>query len=108
MTAFYYPPLSKAPALGQLRGGAHTDFGSITFVYAHPSAAGLQVWTGSDWADVPLVPGTLVVNIGDLMAQWTNNRCVSTLHRVDNRREHETGPSRGSQSLSFINPITTA
>jgi isopenicillin N synthase-like dioxygenase len=100
MTAFYYPPLSKAPALGQLRGGAHTDFGSITLVYGHPSAAELQVWTGRDWEDVPLMPGTFVVNIGDLMAQWTNDRWVSTLHRVDNPREHDCATPR--LSLAFF------
>jgi isopenicillin N synthase-like dioxygenase len=100
MTAFYYPPLSKAPALGQLRGGAHTDFGSIAFVSGHPSAAGLLVWTGSDWADVPLVPGTFVVNVGDPMAQWTNDRCVSTQHRVDNPHEHDWAKPR--LSLAFL------
>ena len=89
LTAFYYPPMAKAPAAGQLRGGAHTDFGSMTFVYGHPSAAGLQVWTGSDWEDVPVVPGAFVVNIGDLMAQWTNDRWVSTLHRVANPPEQD-------------------
>jgi isopenicillin N synthase-like dioxygenase len=100
MTAFYYPALSKAPALGQLRGGVHTDFGSMTFVYGHPSAAGLQVWIGSDWEDVPLVPGTFVVNIGDLMAQWTNDRWVSTLHRVVNPLEHDWAKPR--LSLAFF------
>ena len=37
-----------------------------------------------EWLDVPAIPGALVVNIGDLMAEWTNDRWVSTLHRVVN------------------------
>ena len=47
--------------------------------------ASLQVMTKSgEWFDVPVIPGALVVNIGDLMAEWTNDRWVSTLHRVVN------------------------
>ena len=82
LVTYHYPPLTQAPLRGQLRGSAHTDFGSLTLVHGHPSAEGLQVWNGSDWSDVPTAPGTFVVNIGDLMAQWTNDRWVSTLHRV--------------------------
>ena len=36
------------------------------------------------WSSVPHIPGTFVINLGDLMAQWTNDRWVSTLHRVTN------------------------
>ena len=44
---------------------------------------GLQVWSDANgWTDVPAVPGTFVVNIGDLLARWTNDRWVSTRHRV--------------------------
>ena len=35
-----------------------------------------------DWQDVPYVPGSFVVNLGDLMSRWTNEKWVSTLHRV--------------------------
>jgi isopenicillin N synthase-like dioxygenase len=98
MCAFHYPPIRAAPAPGQLRGGAHTDFGSMTFVYGYPSAAGLQVWNGSDWEDVPVVPETFVINIGDLMAQWTNDRWVSTLHRVTNPQDW----AKSRLSLAFF------
>jgi isopenicillin N synthase-like dioxygenase len=96
MSAFHYPPLSAAPAPGQLRGGAHTDFGSLTLVYGHPSTKGLQVWTGAEWEDVPTVPGTFVVNLGDLMAQWTNDLWVSTLHRVANPPDEDWSKPRVS------------
>ncbi len=96
LIAYHYPPLEEPPKPGQLRGGSHTDFGSLTLVYAHPTPRGLQVWNGSGWEDVPIVPGTFVVNLGDLMAQWTNDLWVSTLHRVVNPVEAEWDQSRYS------------
>lgn len=94
MAAYHYPPMTQAPKPGQLRGGAHTDFGSLTLVYGSPSAKGLQVWNGSDWEDVPEAPGTFVVNLGDLMQQWTNDLWRSTMHRVANPVESEWHKSR--------------
>ena len=84
-------------------GGAHTDFGSLTLVYGHPSANGLQVWNGSEWEDVPVAPDTFVVNLGDLMAQWTNDLWVSTLHRVVNPPPERRGFSRYSMPF-FLHP----
>ena len=79
----HYPSLSEPPLPGQLRAGAHTDFGSLTLLLIDDAPGGLQVRSPSgDWVDVPVVPGGFVVNIGDLMAQWTNDHWVSTLHRV--------------------------
>jgi len=100
LVAYHYPPMAVEPRPGQLRGGAHTDFGSLTLVCGDPSAKGLQVWTGQDWEDVPVVPGAFVVNLGDLMAQWTNDLWVSTLHRVVN----PAGPDwhRSRYSLVFF------
>jgi len=84
------------PSPGQLRGGAHTDFGSLTLVRGHPSVRGLQVWNGAAWEDVPDAPDTFVVNLGDLMAQWTNDRWRSTLHRVANPEDAAWNRSRFS------------
>lgn len=83
----YYPALSGLPIVGQNRAGAHTDFGTLTILArpegGHSKDDGLQVVTRAGaWIDVPHVPGGLVINIGDLMARWTNDRWVSTLHRV--------------------------
>ena len=94
MGAYHYPPMTEQPKPGQLRGGAHTDFGSLTLVYGQPSIKGLQVWNGSEWEDVPEAPGTFVVNLGDLMQQWTNDLWRSTLHRVANPVESEWHKSR--------------
>ncbi len=45
---------------------------------------GLQIRSGGEWIDVPAVAGSFVVNLGDSMARWTNDRWVSTMHRVVN------------------------
>ncbi|MDC0666522.1 isopenicillin N synthase family dioxygenase [Nannocystis radixulma] len=95
LVAFRYPPLDREPAPAQLRGGPHADFGSLTIVHGDP-IRGLQAWSGGQWHEVPEVPGTFTVNIGDLMAQWTNDRWVSTLHRVANPPRDEWAHERTS------------
>jgi isopenicillin N synthase-like dioxygenase len=83
LRALNYPHLSTLTQPGQLRAGAHTDYGSLTILLAEPAPGGLEIFTPEDgWQAVPIVPGAFIVNIGDLMARWTNDRWVSTLHRV--------------------------
>ena len=70
------------PLPGQFGMGAHTDYGIVTILYADP-IPGLQIHSASgDWVDVQPEPGCFLVNLGDLTAQWTNDRWRSTLHRV--------------------------
>ena len=70
------------PAPGQMRMGAHTDYGVVTVLYAD-AVPGLQI-LGPDGAFYDVIPraDALLVNLGDLTAQWTNDRWRSTLHRV--------------------------
>jgi len=83
MRALNYPRQLVPPKPGQLRAGAHTDYGSVTILLAEPDPGGLEICTpGGEWSAVPSVPGAFIVNIGDLLARWTNDRWVSTLHRV--------------------------
>ena len=82
MSAIHYPPLAEAPKPGQLRGGAHTDFGSLTIVQRDKAPGGLQVLMDGTWVSAPYVEDSFVINIGDLMAEWTNDRWVSTIHQV--------------------------
>lgn len=100
-SAIYYPSQDSAPMKNQLRAGAHTDYGSLTLVHQEDAPGGLQVQTGGEWIDVPYIPDTYVVNIGDLMAEWTNDRWVSTLHRVVNPPEEKRNVS-GRLSLCFF------
>ena len=79
----YERAASEPPPLpDQMRMGAHTDYGIFTTLLADP-VAGLQI-VGPDggWLDVTPEPEALVVNIGDGLAMWTNDRWRSTLHRV--------------------------
>ena len=83
LRALNYPETNTPPKPGQLRAGAHTDYGSLTILLPQAGSGGLQIFTPEgDWREVPPVPGAFVINIGDLMALWTNDRWVSTLHRV--------------------------
>jgi isopenicillin N synthase-like dioxygenase len=84
LVANYYYPLTAAPLAGQLRKSAHTDWGNLT-ILLQDDIGGLQVeQKGHGWRDVPYVPRSFVVNIGDLVAFWTAGRWVSTMHRVRN------------------------
>ncbi len=69
-------------APGQLRMGAHTDYGILTILYGD-RVPGLEI-VGPDggWHSVVPDPGVFLVNLGDLLAQWTNDRWRSTVHRV--------------------------
>jgi isopenicillin N synthase-like dioxygenase len=78
-----YPAVTQPPLPGQLRAGTHTDYGIMTFVRGDDTPGGLQVQHRSgDWIDLHIPAGDFACNIGDLMMRWSNDRWVSTLHRV--------------------------
>lgn len=80
-----YPAQKSSPEEGQLRAGAHTDYGTLTFLRGDVVPGGLQVQTRSgDWIDVATPENGFICNIGDALARWTNDQWVSTLHRVGN------------------------
>ena len=83
------------PLPGQLRCGAHTDYGTVTILYGEDTPGGLQVMgPDGEWIDVRPPPGAFVCNIGDAMMRWTNDRWVSTLHRVVNPPRSEASAER--------------
>jgi isopenicillin N synthase-like dioxygenase len=99
----YYPRQSQPPLPGQLRAGAHTDYGGLTILNGEDVPGGLQVLTRSGgWIDVRTAPDQFVVNIGDLLMRWTNDRWLSNLHRVVNPPLDE-GRNRPRLSIAFFN-----
>ncbi|WP_413702018.1 isopenicillin N synthase family dioxygenase [Psychromonas sp. KJ10-10] len=97
-----YPQQLEAPVAGQIRAGAHSDYGSLTILATEDKLGGLQVYNAQgEWVDVPIVPDCFIINIGDLLARWTNDTWVSTLHRVINPPKNS-GPETRRQSLVFF------
>ena len=79
----HYPPIAGEVLPDQLRCGVHTDLGMMTLLRNEAAPGGLQVRRRDGvWIDAPAIPATYVVNLGDLMMRWTNDRWISTPHRV--------------------------
>jgi len=86
----YYPPHPPMAENDQFGVAPHTDYGCITLLY-QDNSGGLQVRElgSNSWIDATPIEGSLVVNVGDLLARWSNDRFRSTLHRVINKSGHE-------------------
>jgi isopenicillin N synthase-like dioxygenase len=96
-SALYYPPQPPQMGTEQFGVGAHTDYGCLTLLW-QDEVGGLQVQgRDGDWVTAHPIPDTLVVNVGDLLARWSNDRFVSTPHRVVNA----SGRERYSMAVFF-------
>lgn len=106
LRALNYPSTTAKLMPGQQRAGAHSDYGSVTILKPDLHVGGLEIRLPSGkWLAAPLIENTYVINIGDMMARWTNDRWVSTLHRVVSPTEEEGGLRRQRQSIAyFLNP----
>jgi len=85
----HYPPQPSTRAENEFGIAPHTDYGFMT-ILSQDEVGGLQVRRrGGGWIDAPYIPGTFVVNIADMLMQWTNDTWVSTPHRVINTSGRE-------------------
>jgi isopenicillin N synthase-like dioxygenase len=95
LLANYYPAQHETPEGGSQRLHAHTDYGGFTILYQDSDKGGLEVLRrDGSWLRVPAIPGTFIVNLGDMLANWTNGRWVATMHRVRNSDPNEVGAER--------------
>lgn len=101
LRAINYPPQSRAPQKDQLRAGAHSDYGTLTILWPQGDSSGLEIQLpDGTWQEVAPIAGAFIINIGDLMARWTNNRWRSTIHRVTNPAQHD--PASRRQSIAYF------
>ncbi len=95
----HYPPQEGELTDANLGIAPHSDTGAFTILY-QDDVGGLEVLNKeNEWVVAPPIPGTLVINIGDMLKWWTNGRFASTPHRVVNRY----GRERYSVPF-FVNP----
>ncbi|HMO58458.1 MAG TPA: 2-oxoglutarate and iron-dependent oxygenase domain-containing protein [Roseiflexaceae bacterium] len=105
MRVINYPDQPDDPLPGQLRAGEHTDYGTLTILRPENVPGGLQVRNrAGEWLDVATVPGSFVINIGDAMQYWTNDRWISTVHRVMNPPRDKSVGSRRQSIVFFHTP----
>ncbi|KAI6140641.1 hypothetical protein BKA82DRAFT_1004487 [Pisolithus tinctorius] len=109
MRGLHYPP-QTGPEDERIMGiGAHSDFQCFTILWQEPGIQALQILNSEkQWINATPVPGTLVINIADLLSRWTNDVFRSTVHRAINR----SGVSRysipmfiGANSDVVVEPI---
>ncbi|KAH7913970.1 Clavaminate synthase-like protein [Hygrophoropsis aurantiaca] len=98
MRLLYYPPQPPRSDEGVIGIGAHTDYECFTILWQQQDIQALQVMNANGkWIDAVSIPGTLVLNLGDQFARWTNDVFKSTVHRAIN----QSGTERYSIPLFF-------
>jgi isopenicillin N synthase-like dioxygenase len=104
-----YPDQPEAPPPGQLRYGAHHDYSGLTILRQDAAPGGLEICDRDGaWHEVPCIPGSFVINVGELMSRWTNERWRSTLHRVVNPSRALTGSTQRLSLVMFTGPDSDA
>jgi len=103
LRAIHYPPITIDPG-NSVRAGQHEDINLITLLMG-ASAEGLQVLNkNNEWIGITAIPGSLVVNVGDMLQSLTNGVMKSTTHRVVNPPREKWGTSRYSIPF-FLHPV---
>ena len=104
-----YPDTGRSLRPGQIRAGAHTDYGALTILKT--GGPGLQVRRDvaqqdqgkEGWIDAPDLDDAFIVNVGDMMRRWTNDKWASTLHRVVVAPSTGTADDRRQSVAFFVN-----
>ena len=102
LRAIHYPPITHEPA-SAIRAEQHEDINLITLLVG-ASADGLEILTKQgEWIPVTSLPDQIVVNVGDMLQRFTNNKLCSTTHRVVNPKRELWHTSRFSIPF-FLHP----
>jgi isopenicillin N synthase-like dioxygenase len=102
----WYPPQPAGPSRPTRVLVPHSDSGVLTLLHQRADYAGLEVQLrDGQWVQVPVRSDALVVNIGQLMARWTNGRWQATRHRV---RAAEDPASSKTSIVTFLLPAVDA
>ena len=81
----HYPSLDSEPLPGEFRSGAHTDGGALTILHIDDTPDALQVKLRSgEWIFVNRIPGAFIINVGDMLMRWSNDKWLSNWHQVVN------------------------
>jgi len=94
-----------------MRAGKHSDIGCLTLLFQRDGQDGLEICPGKEssysakveddvWTPLPAKTGPIVVNIGDMLMAWSDDRLKSTFHRV---RAKEVGYSPSRYSIAYFN-----
>ncbi|KAH7035964.1 leucoanthocyanidin dioxygenase [Microdochium trichocladiopsis] len=104
----HYPPSENA--VGTWRAGSHTDIGCLTLLFQRDGEDGLEICPGREsytsfgmgdtFTPLPAKTGPIVVNIGDMLMAWSDDRLKSNFHRV---RAKDTGKSPSRYSIAYFN-----
>jgi len=104
LRSLHYPPITEAVTAGVVRCGEHTDYGLVTLLF-QDSMGGLEV-KGVDgkWIDATPIPGTILINAGDMLEIYTSGRLPATMHRVVVPEEEVQRRTARQSIVFFIHP----
>ncbi|XP_069680801.1 uncharacterized protein [Periplaneta americana] len=101
MRLLYYPPFGAPPTPGVTRCGEHADYGTLTLL-AQDCEGGLEVQTSTHkWGRVGHLPGSILLNTGELLASWTSAKYPALRHRVVVPEQPKIR-SKGRHSIAFF------
>lgn len=94
------------PEPGQLRARPHTDIGGLTLLWADDAPGGLEVRQPGveGWTPVSIPSGAYLIQVGDLLARWTNDKIKANIHRVVNPPAAVATTSRRTSVVYFHYP----
>jgi len=103
LRSIHYPPIpdSLAARPGIVRCGEHSDYGTVTILF-QDSLGGLEAKSVSgDWLSADPISGAILINVGDLLENFTSGRFPATRHRVV-VPEQEFRRRSARQSIAFF------